>query len=64
VGIALDRDIDSSVIVIVGGRLAFVNLGELNPGTGLLLQRLDGRASFTDDMGSCRLGNCDLYGLL
>lgn len=63
--IALDSDVDGRiVVVIVKGWLVLVDLGELNPAAGLLLERLNGGTSFTNDVGSCRLRDRDLDGLL
>lgn len=59
--VALDNDIDLSIVVFVGGRLV-LNLGKLDSGTRLLLDLPDRRTAATDDVSASRLGDRDRDG--
>lgn len=66
--VALNLDVNVDIVVEVvrgagGGRLLVV-LGNIDLGTRLLLQGLDGGALTADDVGAGRLGNGDVDGLL
>jgi hypothetical protein len=61
---ALYDDIDFGLAVFIISRLVFIGLGQLNLGTSLLLERLDGGTTLADNECSAGLRNGDLDGNL
>ncbi|KAI6769023.1 hypothetical protein HG531_010127 [Fusarium graminearum] len=61
-GIALNGDINGSIVILLIDGVVLVDLGKLNLGTGLLLEGLDHGTSLADDVGTSRLGNGNFDG--